>query len=62
MTLIQKSTSSVSACRRYLAMDEGEDEVVHDVELYPLGQELVLVGYVGGIVKLWGLRVEMLLD
>jgi len=52
MTLIQKSTSSVSACRRYFAMDEGEDEVVHDVELYPLGQELVLVGYVGGAVKL----------
>jgi hypothetical protein len=33
-------------------MDEEDDEVVHDVELYPLGQELVPVGYVGGVVKL----------
>jgi hypothetical protein len=33
-------------------MDEDEDEVVHDVELYPLGQEPVLVGYVGGVVRL----------
>jgi hypothetical protein len=33
-------------------MAEDADEVVHDVELYPLDQEPVLVEYVGGVVKL----------
>jgi hypothetical protein len=33
-----------------MAVDEDEVEVVHDVELYPPGQELVLE--VGGVVRL----------